>query len=152
MNLNKKVRDEIFRGEMDKIVTTEDMARLTRFAKQGPQKEISLIKDTHGVLAHSPEEAVKNLCDAHFPGSKVITDEIIKAKVNQAALDKGEQPIQYPSYVRAETISKAINTFGDPHLLEAMRRGRHQFDTLHHSERLDVETHIPIGDMAKLVG
>lgn len=51
---------------MNAITTQEDIAKLTKFAKMGPTKEISLTKNEQGVLASSPEEALKNLCEAHF--------------------------------------------------------------------------------------
>ena len=48
------------------------MAKLTKFAKNGNPRELALIKDTSGNNATTPEEALTNLCDAHFPGSTIL--------------------------------------------------------------------------------
>ena len=50
------------------------LPKLNKFAKKwgnGRDSPIyGLVKDNKGILAKSPEESLKNLCDAHFPGSK----------------------------------------------------------------------------------
>ena len=109
--LNKKARTELFRGELDQIVTNEDMARLTKFAKQGKQKEITLIKNANGEMATTPEEAVNNLCAAHFPTPSILDDESKDYKITTAAA-AGQIDIVFPEYLSVEILRKAINTFG----------------------------------------
>ena len=39
--------------------------------------KIALIKNSRGTVAASPEEALKNLCDIHFPTAIETTEETI---------------------------------------------------------------------------
>ena len=57
-NLCKKARKDMKEGNSNKIVTPEEMAKLTKFAKNGCSKEISLVKDANGKKAASPDEAL----------------------------------------------------------------------------------------------
>ena len=68
----KKARKDEKEGNSNRVTTPEDIAKLTKFAKNGRSKEIALVKDANGEMATSPKEALKNLCNAHFPGSKIL--------------------------------------------------------------------------------
>ena len=76
--LHKKYKSDDRKGNLDSIVTQEDMAKLAKFAKNGRTREIAMIKDKAGNLANGPDEAVENIAEAHFEGSKVITESDIK--------------------------------------------------------------------------
>ena len=114
--INKTVRTQLFRGELDQIVTNDDMAKLAKYAKQGKQKEITMIKDVSGNVASTPEEAVTNLCSAHFPSAKVLTETMRQEKIEVAGKQTNRKNIVYPDYLSIETIRKAINTFGNKNL------------------------------------
>ena len=110
-SVNRKVRTEEFRGEMNKIVTNEDMAKLAKFAKQGKIKEITLIKNNQGDMATSPEEAVENLCSAHFPTAIPLDDDKREAKIEKANSERGQVTITTPDYLEPHILKKAIKTF-----------------------------------------
>ena len=47
------------------------MSKLTRYAKNGPTKEIALVRNATGEMANSPEQALANLrviAPAMYPG------------------------------------------------------------------------------------
>lgn len=105
------VRNEFHRGAMSKIVTQTDMAKLTKYAKQGAQREMALIKNKQGVLANTPEEAVTNLCDTHFPGSLTISEEGIRETIKNAEAKKKGKEIIHEDWITQDRIKKAINSF-----------------------------------------
>ena len=87
--LNKTVRDEIFKGKLDRIITTDDMSRLAKYAKNGKAREIAFIKDGEGTLANSPEDAIQNLSQAHFPSSIPLSEDTIMDRMLVAGSERG---------------------------------------------------------------
>ena len=113
--MTNKARTDEKQGRSEKIVTPADIAKVTKFAKSGPSKEIALVKDRNGALASSPEEALKNLCEAHFPGSKVTNeDEILRStNINNAHTLKAEREYNDHGWITIQRIRKALNSFGN---------------------------------------
>ena len=96
---------------MAKIITQKDMSRLTIFAKNGRMKEVGLTKNNTGALATSPEEAIDNLCQAHFP-SAIHTDEAKQAAdIEEENTRLGTVSMKTHSWINEDTIGKAIRSF-----------------------------------------
>ena len=87
------------------------MAKLTRALENHPKHELGLLKDAHGILASTPEESLKILCDIHFHQS---TNEEINQEehdLQQANIKIGNftpQPAEWRSSAR---VRKAISMF-----------------------------------------
>ena len=110
-HLCKKHRSAERKGNLDKIVSQGDMAKLTKFAKNGTNREIALIKNADNKSARSPEEALQNMCDAHFEGSTVLnTDEVLRS-INRSKARIGETEVVEHPWNSLEHVRKVINTF-----------------------------------------
>ena len=83
-HLCKKYKAAERKGNLDKVITPKDMAKLTKYAKNGNPKELALIKNSAGATASSPEEALNNLCDAHFQGSTLLNADKIQRSITNA--------------------------------------------------------------------
>ena len=108
----QKARKDIHRGKMANIITHKDMSRLTKFAKNGKMKEVGLTKNATGNLATSPDEAVDNLCKAHFPSATNINDTDMREDIEHAHVRKGEAPVREYTWINDVIIAKAIRSFG----------------------------------------
>ena len=91
-NMIKKAKAEDKKGKLEKIVTGKDMAKLTRSIQNHPKHELGLLKDAHGILASTPEESLKILCDIHFHQS---TEE----EINQEERDLQQAKTQIGNFV-----------------------------------------------------
>lgn len=111
--LYQKARKEKKEGNSCKITTQEDIAKLNKYAKSGPRREVALIKNPEGIMASSPTEALKNLCDAHFPGSKVINSEDINREIHRANQRIPGKDRENHSWINLERIKKALESFGN---------------------------------------
>ena len=68
------------------------MVKLAKFVKNGRTREIAMIKGKDGRLAKSPDEAVENLADIHFQGSRrLVLDEVAKS-INNMQTKIGKKP------------------------------------------------------------
>ena len=75
--MKKGAKKDFEKGKLSAIVTRKDFDKMDKdFNRQ--HKEIALIQNSSGVTAASPEEALKNLCDIHFPTAMESTLESIQ--------------------------------------------------------------------------
>ena len=88
------------------------MAKLTKYAKNGTTRELALINNSEGITAASPEDALKNLCDAHFSGSITLDESSIARSIHNANVRIGNVPVTEHRWNSIERIRKAIHTFG----------------------------------------
>ena len=65
-DMKKGAKKDYERGKVAKIITRKDFDKMDKDLNY-QHKEIALIKNSLGEVAASPEEALKNLCDIHFP-------------------------------------------------------------------------------------
>ena len=107
----QKARTDIHRGNMGRIITQKDMSRLTKYAKNGKMREIGLTKNRDGNLATSPEEAISNLCDAHFPSAKNMQTETRNQHIAQAHTLHGTVMLKRHQWIRDDIIAKALKSF-----------------------------------------
>ena len=63
----KSAKKDFERGKANRVLTRADFDKLGRYHKHDNSDQIAMIKDGNGMAAKTPEEALKNLCDIHFP-------------------------------------------------------------------------------------
>ena len=71
--------------------------------------EIALIKNSRGTVASSPEEALKNLCDIHFPTAIETMEESI-AEAHIPYNNKNINQMDH-EWITSERIKLAIEKF-----------------------------------------
>ena len=96
-NIIRRAKAEDKKGKLEKTITGKDMAKLTKSLQNHPKHELGLLKDAHGILAATPEDSLKILCDIHFHQS---TEE----EENQEAKDLEETNLEI-----GEFIPKSVN-------------------------------------------
>ena len=109
----EKAKKDLHEGNMNKVVTQEEMSKLTKFAKTGTVREIGLLKTATGKTSKSPEESLGILCDAHFQGSRRINESNITESKNRAFAEKGAITKTDFEWNTVERLSKAINSFSN---------------------------------------
>ena len=75
-DMKKGAKKDSEKGKLAKVITRKDFDKLDK-EMNFQHKEIALIQNNQGVTASSPEEALKNLCDIHFPTALETTPESI---------------------------------------------------------------------------
>ena len=74
--MKKGAKKDYERGKLNGIITRKDYDKMDK-DMNFQHMEMGLIQNSNGVTASSPEEALKNLCDIHFPTALETTDEHI---------------------------------------------------------------------------
>lgn len=109
----KKYRAKDKKDDLTRVTNAKDMAKITKFAKTGPLKEIGLVKNKQGKPAVSAEQAINNLCDAHFGGAIKLTQENMERDLEIAHANKGVVKSEERDWNNLQRMRKAINSFGN---------------------------------------
>ena len=74
--MKKGAKKDFEQGKTANIATRKDFDKMDKDLNY-QNNEIALIKNSRGTVVASPEEALKNLCDIHFPTAIETTEETI---------------------------------------------------------------------------
>ena len=91
--MKKGAKKDFERGKTANIATRKDFDKMDKDLNY-QNSEIALIKNSRGTVAASPEEALKNLCDIHFPTAIETTEETI-AEAHKHYNNKNIYPVSY---------------------------------------------------------
>ena len=106
--MKKGAKKDYERGKVASMATREDFDKMDKDLKY-QNKEIALIKNSQGIVASSPEEALKNLCDIHFPTALETTEEAIASSQDQYN-NKNIYQMDH-EWITSDRIVLAINKF-----------------------------------------
>ena len=106
--MKKGAKKDFERGKIAKIVTRKDFDKMDKDLKY-QNSEIALIKNSKGTVAASPEEALKNLCDIHFPTAIETTEDSI-LQAHKLYNDKTFHQMDH-EWITSERIKLAIEKF-----------------------------------------
>ena len=93
------------------VATPRAMAQLTKAMANSPKHEIGLLRNGHGILASSPEEALNILCDTHFYKSNTTSDPVEEAEVQAAHRRLGSFELSQNPWITRDRIKKALELF-----------------------------------------
>ena len=106
--MKKGAKKDFERGKTANIATRKDFDKMDKDLNY-QNSEIALIKNSRGTVAASPEEALKNLCDIHFPTAIETTEETI-AEAHKQYNNKNIYQMDH-EWITSERIKLAIEKF-----------------------------------------
>ena len=108
-DLTKSTKRDFEQGKANKVLTRKDFDKLDNQAKKDNPKEIAFIKDINGVIPNSPEQALKNLCDIHFPTAIETNRDVIDSAHDR--YNNKYIPRKKHDWINPERIKLAIEKF-----------------------------------------
>jgi ribonuclease HI len=103
----RKAKAQSWKHFCSDISSEKSMAKLTKVIRRTENKNLGILKDSQGRMCKGPEDSMQVLMATHFPGSTMVTEQVVSTQVRCTKAELNNFP-----YIDLERVKAALNMFG----------------------------------------